>query len=165
MQPRLRGIEVKLEFSLQLADARHRHLLTRAFVGRCLRAAFEGPAHITVRVVGQAEGQRLNRDYRGRDYATDVLTFEYATQPVVMADLVLCAPVVARQARELGLPLLHHYAHLLVHGALHAQGWEHEDDEEQAADMEALEAFLLSTLGVDDPYFSPRNSRAASRAK
>lgn len=140
-----------LNFSLQQADARHRAILGRAFVRRCLAAALDGPAEIAVRIVDEAEGRSLNFDFRGKDYATNVLTFDYAAQPVVMADLVLCAPVLEREAREQGRSLQAHYAHLLVHGALHAQGWDHEDDDE-AADMQALEAFILATLGVDDPY-------------
>ena len=140
-----------LQLSLQQPDARHRSVLTRAFVSRCLRAALETDAEMTVRIVDDAEGRVLNRDYRGKDYATNVLTFDYAAEPVVAADLVLCAPVVEREAREQGRTLSDHYAHLLVHGALHALGWDHEDDAE-ARDMEALEAFVLATLGVADPY-------------
>ncbi len=143
-----------LELSLQQADGRHRSVLTRPFVRRCLAAALSGPAELAVRIVDEAEGQALNRDYRGKDYATNVLTFDYSQAPVVAADLVLCAPVVAREAREQGRSLQAHYAHLLVHGALHAQGWDHEDDDE-AADMQALETFILATLGVDDPYARP----------
>jgi probable rRNA maturation factor len=140
-----------LQFSLQQADARHRAMLTRAFVRRCLQAALNMSAELTVRIVNAEEGRALNRDFRGKDYATNVLTFDYAAQPMVMADLVLCAPVVEHEALQQGRSLLAHYAHLLVHGALHAQGWDHEDDAE-AADMQALETFILATLGVDDPY-------------
>ena len=142
-----------LSLSLQQADARHRSILVRSFVRRCLAAALGSAAEITVRIVDEEEGRALNFDFRGKDYATNVLTFDYATQPVVVADLVLCAPVLEREAREQGVSLQAHYAHLLVHGALHAQGWDHEDDDE-AADMQALEAFILATLGVDDPYAS-----------
>ena len=125
---------------------------------RWIKAALESDAEITVRMVDAEEGQALNRDYRQKDYATNVLTFDYAHTPVVVADLVLCAPVVEREAQEQGVSLPHHYAHLLVHGALHAQGWDHEDDGE-AADMQALEAFVLATLGIADPY-----ERASRRA-
>ncbi len=144
-----------LQLSLQFArhdEARaHRPVLSRSFVSRCLRAALQGPAEITVRVVDAQEGLSLNREYRSKDYATNVLTFDYSHEPVVMADLVLCAPVVEREAQEQGRNLEDHYAHLLVHGALHAQGWDHEDDAE-ARDMEALETQLLAALGVPDPY-------------
>ena len=154
---------MSLSLSLQQADSRHRQVLQRPWVLRCLKAALNGPAEITVRVVDEAEGRALNRDYRGKDKPTNVLTFDYSTQPVVVADLILCAPVVEQEAQQQGRSLAHHYAHLLVHGALHAQGWDHEDEDE-AADMESLEAFILATLGVDDPY-SAFSKRAASRAK
>ncbi len=104
-----------------------------------------------MRIVDEAEGRRLNREYRAKDYATNVLTFDYAHEPVVVADLVLCAPVVEREAGELGLAVADHYAHLLVHGALHAQGWDHE----RAADaqrMERREREILRALGLHDPY-------------
>ncbi len=143
----MRGIQL----SMQLADGRHRQLLRRAFVLRCLRAAIDGPAELTVRVVGLAEGRALNWSYRGLAHATNVLTFDYGQRPRLAADLVLCAPVVAREALQQRKALPDHYAHLLVHGALHAQGWDHEDEGE-AADMEALETFILATLGVADPY-------------
>jgi len=154
-----------LRLCLQHADTRHRALLTRAFVRRCLVAALNGPAEFTVRIVNADEGLQLNAGYRHGDHATNVLTFPYAHEPVVRADLVICAPVVEKESKEQGISLLHHYAHLLVHGALHAQGWDHQDDG-QAADMQALEAFILATLGVPDPYATRRASRrAASRAK
>ena len=149
-----------LTLSLQQPDPRHRTLLTRGFVRRCLAAALNGAAEITVRIVDAPEGRSLNFDFRGKDYATNVLTFDYSNQAMVLADLVLCAPVVEREARDQGLCLEHHYAHLLVHGALHAQGWDHEEDAE-AADMQALEAFILATLGVPDPYARPNGSSGA----
>ena len=140
-----------LTLSLQFADPRHRALLPRHKVQRWLCAALQAPAEITVRIVDDAEGQALNRDYRSKDYATNVLTFDYAQEPVVMADLVLAAGVVEREAAELGLPIADHYAHLLVHGALHAQGWDHEVDDE-AVEMEAEETAILARLGLHDPY-------------
>ena len=140
-----------LQLSLQFADARHRAELPRHRVQRWMRAALEAPAQIAVRIVGEDEGRGLNRDWRGKDSATNVLTFDYERDPVVMADLVLCAPVVEREARAEGKALDAHYAHLLVHGVLHAQGWDHE----RAADarrMEARESALLQALGFPDPY-------------
>ncbi|WP_395701698.1 rRNA maturation RNase YbeY [Aquabacterium sp.] len=140
-----------LQLSLQFADARHRDQLPRHKVQRWLRAALEAPAELTVRIVDADEGQALNRDFRGKDYATNVLTFDYQHEPVVVADLVLAAPVVEREAAELGIPLAAHYAHLLVHGALHAQGYDHEHEDEAAA-MEARETELMLGLGLHDPY-------------
>jgi len=140
-----------LTLSLQFADASHRTLLPRHRVARWVRAALEHPGEITVRIVGAEEGRSLNRDYRQKDYATNVLTFDYAHEPVVQADLILCAPVVEQEAREQGIDLVAHYAHLLVHGTLHAQGHDHEDDGE-AALMEAEETAVLTGLGFPDPY-------------
>ena len=140
-----------LSLSLQFADARHRALLPRHRVQRWLRAALDRPGELTVRIVGDDEGQALNRDFRGKDYATNVLTFDYEQTPVVVADLVLAAGVVAREAAELGIPVADHYAHLLVHGALHAQGFDHEDEAE-ALVMEARETEILRGLGLADPY-------------
>ena len=105
-----------------------------------------------MRIVGADEARQLNRDYRGKDYATNVLTFDYAREPVVQADLVLCAPVVAKEAEAADISLQAHYAHLLVHGTLHAQGHDHERSAADAAAMEQRESALLLALGFDDPY-------------
>jgi probable rRNA maturation factor len=140
-----------LQLSLQFADPRHRALLPRHKVMRWIRAALEAPAQIAVRIVDADEAQALNRDYRQRDYATNVLTFDYQHEPEVIADLILCAPVVEREAAELGKPVAEHYAHMLVHGTLHAQGYDHEADDE-AQVMEARESALMRALGFADPY-------------
>ena len=140
-----------LTLSLQFADATDRALLPRHKVARWVRAALSLPGEMTVRIVGADEGRALNRAYRAKDHATNVLTFDYAHAPVVEADLVLCAPVVQREARELGIALQAHYAHLLVHGTLHAQGHDHELDAPARA-MEARETDILRALGFDDPY-------------
>lgn len=140
-----------LQLSLQFADARHRARLPRHAVARWIRHALDAPAQITVRIVDAEEGRALNSQFRGRNYATNVLTFDYQHEPEVVADLILCAPVVAKEAREQRIPLVAHYAHLLVHGALHAQGHDHEDDAEARA-MEARETEVLSGLGFADPY-------------
>ncbi len=146
----------KLVLSLQFGDIphaqRHRQALARHVVSRCIRHALSRDAEITVRVVGLAEGRALNHSYRKIDHATNVLTFDYAQSPVVMADLVLCAPVVAQEAKEQGKTLAAHYAHLLVHGTLHAQGWDHETSLKDAKAMEAQEVTILHTLGVSNPY-------------
>lgn len=146
----------QLQLSLQFGDiphkARHRTALPRHFVARCIRHALDADAEITVRIVGEDEGRELNKGYRQKNYATNVLTFDYAQAPVVMADLVLCAPVVAREAKEQGKTLAAHYAHLLVHGSLHAQGWDHETSEADAQEMEAREVEILAGLGWRNPY-------------
>ena len=144
-----------LSLSLQLGDIkdarRHRAALPRHSVARWIRHALDSDAEITVRIVDAEEGQALNRDYRQRDYATNVLTFDYSHAPVVVADLVLCAPVVAKEAKEQGKTLEAHYAHLIVHGTLHAQGHDHEDAAE-ARVMEARESELMQALGFAYPY-------------
>ena len=140
-----------LQLSLQFADPTLRALLPRHRVQRWLCAALDAPAEITVRFVGDAEGRQLNHDFRAKDYATNVLTFDYQHAPVVVADLVLAAGVLQREAADLGLPVADHAAHLLVHGALHAQGFDHEDDDE-AEVMEARETAILRGLGLHDPY-------------
>jgi len=145
-----------LSLSLQFGDiedaARHRAALPRHSVARWIRHALQSDAEITVRIVGAEESQALNRDYRQKDYATNVLTFDYSQAPVVNADLVLCAPVVAKEAKENKKTLAAHYAHLLVHAALHAQGYDHETGEREALEMEALEILLLAALGFASPY-------------
>jgi probable rRNA maturation factor len=145
-------LELSLQFGECAQAAALRRLLTRAKVRRWVGAALERPAEIAVRIVGEAEGRALNREYRHKDYATNVLTFDYTREPVVGADLVLCAPVIEREAREQGKELAAHYAHLLVHGTLHAQGYDHETGERDALEMEALEILLLASLGFANPY-------------
>jgi len=145
-----------LNLSLQFGDipyaARHRTAVPRHKVVSWIRHSLAADGEITVRIVDAEEGQRLNREFRKKDYATNVLTFDYMQSPVVMADLVLCAPVVAQEAREQGKTLQAHYAHLLVHGVLHAQGWEHETSLKDAKAMEAHEVTVLMGLGFANPY-------------
>ena len=148
----LNSLSLSLQFG-DLADAAlHRAALPRHSVNRWIRHALQSDAEITVRIVGAEEGQTLNHDYRGKDYATNVLTFDYTQAPYVTADLVLCASVVEKEARENQKTLQAHYAHLLVHGTLHAQGYDHETGEEDAEAMEALEIEILAGLGIDNPY-------------
>jgi probable rRNA maturation factor len=146
-----------LELSIQYAVARDA-LPTRAQFRQWAKAALAHAAQATLRLVDANEGRQLNRDYRGKDYATNVLTFEYgpaddSDSAPLSGDIVLCAPVVAREAAEQGKPLAAHYAHLTVHGVLHLQGYDHEDEAE-AAVMEALESFVMMRLGFPDPYMN-----------
>ena len=116
-------------------------------------------ADLAIRIVGAKEGRALNRHYRGKDYATNVLSFPAelpeglpkGVKLPLLGDLVLCAPVIAREAREQGKPLPAHYAHLTVHGTLHLLGWDHEDAREAEA-MEQLEREILASMGLPDPY-------------
>jgi probable rRNA maturation factor len=148
----LAQLDLSLQFG-QLPDALlHRAALARHKVRRWIRHALQVDGEITVRIVGEEEGRHLNREFRKKDYATNVLTFDYARSPVVCADLVLCAPVVQREALDQGKSLQAHYAHLVVHGTLHAQGWDHETSRSDARLMEAREAELMSALGFDNPY-------------
>ena len=124
---------------------------TRAMIRAWAKAALEGDAEFTVRLVDSEEGRELNNAYRGKDYATNVLTFVYEQEPVCQGDLVLCAPVVKREAEEQGKSVEAHYAHLVVHGVLHLQGYDHEDENEALA-MEAVEAHIVKKLGYPDPY-------------
>ncbi|QEL63909.1 putative rRNA maturation factor [Oryzomicrobium terrae] len=153
----------RLNLSVQYACNKD-GLPSREQVRRWARATLDAVdaqrgGQVTVRFVEPAEGQELNRDYRGKDYATNVLSFPYDTEPVVMGDLIVCAAVVAREAVAQGKPLEHHHAHLVVHGMLHLQGFDHEDDDEAEA-MEALETDILASLGYPDPYAAEKDSPA-----
>lgn len=148
----LNQLTLSLQFGRLENAALHRAALARHKVARWLRHALQSDAEITVRVVDAEEGQALNRDYRKKDYATNVLTFDYSQQPIVSADLVLCAPVIAQEAKAQGKTLQAHYAHLLVHGALHAQGWDHETSDEDTQAMELREVEILARLGFKNPY-------------
>ena len=152
MRAKLPALSLSLQFARFDDVAAHRQALPRNGVTRWIRRALARDAEITVRIVDAIEGQELNRSYRGKDYATNVLTFDYAMQPLVHADLVLCAPVIAREALAQGKTLQAHYAHLIVHGTLHAQGWDHETSKADARAMEAYEVTLLAGLGLGNPY-------------
>ena len=185
----------KLSLSVQYPDPRLKATLTRPLLRRWVKAALLGPAELTLRFVDQVEGQTLNRDYRGKDYATNVLTFCYddddfddieeseagdepgdaqaacATQAedevvgddhddvadasdeetVIRADIILCTDVLQSEAQAQNKTLLDHSAHLIIHGVLHAQGYDHEDEIEAQA-MEQLETAILARLGIANPY-------------
>jgi len=149
----------KLALSVQYAVA-PTDAPDRVRVRRWVRAALQKSAELAVRVVAEDEGRALNRDYRGKDYATNVLTFVYDDAPVLAGDIVLCAPVVSREAHEQGKPAEAHYAHLVVHGVLHLQGYDHENDADAQA-MEALETEILNKLGYDDPYRADRQNKGS----
>ncbi|NHC06309.1 putative rRNA maturation factor [Azonexus fungiphilus] len=144
------AISNRLNLSVQYACNREGLPLRADFV-RWARAALIGGGQVTIRLVDADEGRALNAEYRGKDYATNVLSFPYESEPLVMGDLVICPEVVAREAAEQGKPLAAHYAHLTVHGMLHLQGWDHEDDGE-ALEMEDEERTILAELGYPDPY-------------
>ena len=140
---------MKPQVRIQRAS-RASHIPTDARLRRFARAALRRDASVTLRFVASAEARRLNHAFRGKDYATNVLTFVYEAAPL-SGDIVLCAPVVAREAREQKKDVLAHYAHLVVHGLLHLQGFDHEADRE-AVRMEREERRILRGLGFPDPY-------------
>lgn len=118
----------------------------------------ERSSELAIRVVDEAEGRALNAEYRGKDYATNVLSFPFDPPPIeiegelpYLGDLVICQPVLMREADQQGKALLQHWAHLFVHGVLHLQGYDHIDDKE-AEEMEALEVSILDQLGFPNPY-------------
>jgi probable rRNA maturation factor len=144
----------KLSLSVQFADPRLRDIIPRPQVRRWVQAALLAPAELTIRFVDAEEGRALNRDYRAKDYATNVLTFAYTEDDdsaVTQADIILCTDVLQREAVEQGKTLEAHTAHLVVHGVMHAQGYDHETDAE-AAEMEGIEIEVLGRLGMENPY-------------
>jgi probable rRNA maturation factor len=151
--------------SVQYAVA-PRNVPTRSQFRRWVRGALEQDARVTIRVVGQAEARTLNRSFRGRDYATNVLTFVLRAEPPCEGDVAICAAVVAREAREQGKTLAAHYAHLTVHGILHLQGYDHERSAD-ARVMERRETEIVTGFGYPDPYAErgARPTRAAPKAK
>lgn len=149
MRPPSKRLDLTVQFGS--SDARHADIPPRTHLQSIVRAALVGGGAITLRFVGLEEGQTLNRDYRGKDYATNVLSFPYEYDPLTVGDLVICTPVVQREAEEQSKNLRDHLTHLLVHGTLHLQGWDHEDDP-SAEEMEAQERVILASLGIADPY-------------
>ena len=147
----------KLSLSVQYPDTRLATVITRPKIRRWVQAALLAPAELTIRFVDAEEGRTLNRDYREKDYATNVLTFAYNEgeelndDEPTRADIILCTDVLEKEAAEQKKSVEEHTAHLIVHGVLHAQGYDHMDDEE-ATEMETLETEILAKLGIADPY-------------
>ena len=153
MNSKLNTPKPKLSLSVQYAVEPDGVPSRPRFRKWALAALQQGEAQVTLRIVGEEEGRALNRDYRGKDYATNVQTIVYDDLPgaPLAGDMVLCAPVVTREAAEQGKAAEAHYAHLMVHGMLHLQGYDHEDEAE-AQVMEALESQIVMGLGYPDPY-------------
>jgi probable rRNA maturation factor len=151
------SVKNKLTLSVQYPDARLKEVITRTAIRKWIQAALFAPAELTIRFVDAEEGRALNKQYRGKDYATNVLTFAYNEgeeldgDAPTQADIILCTDVLEKEAAEQKKSVEEHTAHLIVHGVLHAQGYDHEDDEE-AAEMEGIETELLAGLGYADPY-------------
>jgi len=144
----------KLTLSVQYADPRLQETLPRPLLRKAVQATLFAPAELTLRFVDAEEGRSLNREYRGKDYATNVLTFAYTEDEdaeVTQADIILCTEVLQREAAEQKKSVADHAIHLVVHGVLHAQGYDHETDEE-AEEMEGIEVEILESLGVANPY-------------
>lgn len=139
-----------------------RNVPAAARIRQWARAALGVDAQVTIRIVGQTEGRLLNRNYRRKDYATNVLTFVFRDHAPLEGDLALCAPVITREARAQRKTVAAHYAHMIVHGLLHLQGYDHENDED-AAVMEKRERALLAGFGYPDPYKSPQTSALRGR--
>ena len=148
-------LDLTVQHGDELKAAARKALPKEKDIEAWIAPALFADAQLNVRFVGEEEGRTLNRTYREKDYATNVLTFSYAEgdEDPVAADIVLCCPVVEKEAKEQGKPLLAHYAHLIVHGALHAQGYDHEDPAD-AEEMEGIETEILGDLGFADPYAS-----------
>ena len=170
---------VKLNLSVQYADSTYdwQSILSRPLLRRWVKAALQQDARLTLRFVDEVEGRELNHTYRGKDYATNVLTFAYNDSDefddlpeevceqlteqmggMIEADIVFCGAVLAREAKEQNKTILAHAAHLVVHGVLHAQGFDHIDDDE-AEMMESLETQILARLGFDNPYMDSDSTR------
>jgi probable rRNA maturation factor len=144
----------KLSIAVQYASATE-NLPTEAQFRNWARKALRIDTEIAMRIVDEEESRMLNRDYRGKDYATNVLTFPLAEEPHLMGDIMLCAPVILRESSEQHKSVDAHFAHLTVHGVLHLHGYDHETEAE-AELMETLETEIVTKLGYPDPYLSEK---------
>lgn len=144
----------RLDMTVQYASDSH-NLPSEKQFRKWARATLRVDTEATLRIVDEEEGRMLNRDYRGKDYATNVLTFPLTEEPWLIGDIILCAPVVEKEAREQGTSLEAHYAHLTIHGILHMHGYDHEE-EAQAELMESIESATMMQLGYADPYLSEK---------
>jgi len=153
----------RLELAIQRAS-RAAHIPADARLRAWAKAAVARRAVVTLRYVAEAEARRLNRDFRGKDYATNVLTFVYDDVVPLTGDLVLCVPVLRREAKDQRKTLADHCAHLVVHGMLHLQGYDH-DTTRAARTMEARETAILARLSVPDPYAPPQSAASGSRRR
>ena len=147
----------RLNLSVQSA-CKGAELPSRPQIRSWARAALTGGGNVTIRFVEHEEGRSLNRDFRGKDQATNVLSFVYESGLQTCGDLVLCAPVVVREACEQDKSVQAHFAHLIVHGILHLQGYDHETSEQDARRMEGTERDILASLGFDDPYRTEKDA-------
>ena len=146
------AVKHPLSLCVQYVCADHELLPTRPRIRRWVKAALDSAAEVTIRFVNADEGRELNHSYRGKDYATNVLTFSYSPAPALAGDIVISLPVVLAEAAAQGKSPEAHFAHLIVHGMLHLQGFEHEGDEAEAEKMEAREREIMAALGFPDPY-------------
>ena len=141
----------KLNLTVQYASVHLNNLPTQTQFRKWAKAAIRVDTEVTIRIVDEAEGRQLNKAYRGKDYATNVLTFPLTEEPHLMGDIIICAPVVAAEAIAQNKPLEAHYAHLTVHGTLHLHGYDHEIEAQECL-MEGLETAIVAKLGYADPY-------------
>ena len=152
-------LEINIQFSDELSAAvcaRFKNIFSKKNVAHWLCWAINPDAphlrEVTLRVVGALEGSQLNEQFRGRKYATNILTFNAYANLNTQSDLLVCAPVVMDEAKRMGIKLKEHCAHLLIHGALHAQGFDHEAGPREEMEMESIESYLMLALGFKDPY-------------
>lgn len=154
MIKKIKRLNLDVQFGTAKLQEKWEEVITTLKARKWVKTALQNDATITLRFVGQAEGKKLNLTYRHKDYATNVLTFPYDSSPEsseVIADIVICLPVVEKEAKEQKKEFLQHLTHLIVHGTLHAQGFDHEDGVEAEA-MEELEIAILKKLKQGNPY-------------